>query len=499
MSLVSLRTPALSPWHERYLVAATVAGTTFLAITAGLAVVRSPLSLSPAVVVALGVLAAATYRWGVAVPNTGLFLVVLDGVPGSPLQFRPLAGDLIAQDVAVGFLLALSVLSIAARGGSFVRTKIQRVTLLWSVLLMSWWIVVVFRTILTSDVPLRRAAFFGHDFMFFALLVPVMLALFSDRSTREHFVRLAAGVLAVFATAEVLVSAQLAELSSLVHPLADFDVTGTYRLYTTMSDFVAAGFFFALGGVLFANSRWHFRLSAVLALVSLADVLLSLTRAKYLGLAVALACLCTLVLVARSGVSHRRLLTAAAVAMALLLSLVIYQPPMLQPALSSVGTRFETLAQDITGTQSGSRENTIAYRGQVIDSMEDRLGDAWPVGLGFLDPRSEYDPQLPNGSIRSVDLGMYQAVMTMGALGAVLLYFPVVAFTLAAVRSLRMRLSRDEDTWLVFGALGFCLFALASSLSLGILFSTSGLLITATVLGLGGAVVGLPRGDAERD
>jgi hypothetical protein len=111
------------------------------------------------------------------------------------------------------------------------------------------------------------------------------------------------------------------------------------------------------------------------------------------------------------------------------------------------------------------------------------LDNRWPIGLGFLHPDVRPVPSLPDGSIRNGDVGVLNALMTMGAVGAALIYLPLVIFFFALMHRRRdVGPDARRDQWFFFGAATWILYALLSSGSLVILFSVSGLVLTATLL-----------------
>jgi hypothetical protein len=73
--------------------------------------------------------------------------------------------------------------------------------------------------------------------------------------------------------------------------------------------------------------------------------------------------------------------------------------------------------------------------------------------------------------------------MTMGVLGTLLLYAPLLA-SLAVLFRGRCR-SHGHDRWLRFGVAAWLVAVLVSSVTLVTLFSVSGLTLTAALLGIG--------------
>ena len=94
--------------------------------------------------------------------------------------------------------------------------------------------------------------------------------------------------------------------------------------------------------------------------------------------------------------------------------------------ISSATTAVVQRAESTVSTTTADSGN-LGYRTQLDNTMLQVLGARWPVGLGFLDPTVHYVPELPNGAIRNADVGIFNVLMTMGAMGAVLIYGCVAA------------------------------------------------------------------------
>jgi hypothetical protein len=118
--------------------------------------------------------------------------------------------------------------------------------------------------------------------------------------------------------------------------------------------------------------------------------------------------------------------------------------------------------------------------------MLDVLGSGWIDGLGFLHPASHPVPELPVGSIRNGDTGVMNSLMTMGAVGTVLLYFAPLAILIAVIRRWQALAEPGEQRdleWFFFGATMWLIGVLVTSISLTTLFSVSGLAMSAAVIG----------------
>lgn len=140
---------------------------------------------------------------------------------------------------------------------------------------------------------------------------------------------------------------------------------------------------------------------------------------------------------------------------------------------------MERLLSIVTDLQTGS--GTVAVREEVTRSMVRALGGQWPYGLGFVPPSAHYFLGLPSGSIRNSDLGVLNVVMTMGAIGAFVLYLP---FVLGLIQCLQRSPARwsNEYSWLRYGGAVWIVATLVSSVTLVTLFSTSGLALAAVAM-----------------
>jgi hypothetical protein len=129
--------------------------------------------------------------------------------------------------------------------------------------------------------------------------------------------------------------------------------------------------------------------------------------------------------------------------------------------------------------------------------LEQRLGGHALLGLGFIDPRDQYDPSLPYGSIRNSDVGILNVVMTMGVVGAVLYYLPLLTVGVAlAIRGWRG--CSNTIAWIGLGSFAWCVTAAVTSPTLVTLFSPTGVVSAAAMLGLGLVVVLEARPGAQR-
>ena len=409
-----------------------------------------------------------------------LLLAVMNGIPFIDLSGR-LPGGAHIQDGAV---IALIALLYAYRG---VITdprlaRISRAATIWGACFAGYWLITLMRSWLLDGIPVVKAALFGRDFLYFAVLLPVaMRAELPSRSLRCGFGVLVAG-LALFAGGAVATSLTGAAVPWLVHPIGLADQVGLTRVYSMMSDLVNAGFIFATAYVLCNRSgRYRSRIALLSLLLGVASVL-QLTRANYFALGVGL--LVALGVWVHRYATLRPLLVRTSVALLVVGALVLVA---LGSGLSSSPS---PAAGVIARVQSGivdfsNSTGTVGYRETIDREMLEVLGDRWPVGLGFLHPSAHYISTLPSGTIRNADTGLLNILMTMGGLGLLSIYAPLAY----GLRVLLKRGSRrgapgvtDRRRWLTLGAAAWLGFAVAGSVTLILLFDVSGLVLTALLL-----------------
>jgi hypothetical protein len=218
-------------------------------------------------------------------------------------------------------------------------------------------------------------------------------------------------------------------------------------------------------------------------------MILQLTRAAYFGAAVGF-------LVAgaiwwfRRG-TMRRVVRKQLILVPLLLALLVGITATVSSGerhlISKVATRVTGGFSDVNNTSG-----TVAVRTHVASQMLQILDGDWPVGLGFQHPQAHPYPTLPNGSIRDPDLGILNVIMLMGALGAVLLYLPVLLVFRAVVRTSAVREGHADAETLRLGTTIWIVAVIASSITLGELFSFGGLELSAMMLALAVSVA-VPR------
>ena len=224
----------------------------------------------------------------------------------------------------------------------------------------------------------------------------------------------------------------------------------------------------------------------VVALVTLlaVSVALGLTRSNYAALVVAL--LTGVAVHSIRGGSITAVIVRVAMAV-LVVTVAVVALGTAKVGNSGIGSvagrvaeRAESGVSDVSNTSGDFR-----YRTNLDDKMLHVLGSRWPIGLGFLDPTVHYVAGLPEGSIRNTDVGVFNALMTMGVVGALFIYAPLLyGFAeLLRVAGGWRRLGMSERRWLAYGGAAWIAWALVGSWNLVVLFSVPGLVVTALVLG----------------
>jgi hypothetical protein len=403
-------------------------------------------------------------------------LAAMDGLPFFDTS-RHVASKITIQDVAVALLLLVAVVWIASTDGHR-PGRAARVLSFAGVLLSVWWTWTLARTWSGQDVSLMHASSFGRDFGFFALLLMVLPQVrLTNRDIGMLLGVLTAGV-CVFAMGQIAIALGAGRPGSLIHIQRTLTESGVTRVYASMTDLVTAGLAVSVAASLLARETKIRLVAFPVALLLTASTILQLTRARWIGLVVGL------VLVslwrafnddARLAAVLRRRLTATVGALVLLVAIVV----LVAPGIVSGGTIVHRITSVFTELQSGG--GTVAIRERVTKTMTAYLGEKWPAGFGFVPPANHYFEGLPEGSIRNSDVGVLNAVMTMGAIGAAFIYLPVVLMLLACLRRVPRRLLGPYG-WLRYGGAIWIVAALVSSATLVTFFSASGLAMSAVLL-----------------
>ena len=412
-----------------------------------------------------------------------LLLTMMNGIPFVDLSGR-LPGGAHVQDGAV--LVLIGLLYAYRHQGAFARprrARIARAATVWGVCFAGYWVFTLMRSWLLDGVPLLKAALFGRDFLYFALLLPLAIRAELPAGSLRAGGRVLAGGVILFAIGAVVTSLSSASLTWLVHPLHLADQVGLTRVYSYMGDAVNAGFIFGAAYVISNKGGRHRKGLAVLTVLLGTASVLQLTRANYLGLGAGL--LAGFAIWIYRYASLRSVLMRGGVVILILSALV------LGVIGSGVASRGSTpVAGVVTRVQGGFTDlaqssGSVGYRETVYGEMLQVLGRSWPAGLGFLHPQARYVSLLPSGSIRNSDTGVFNVLMTMGLLGVLFIYAPLAYGLIFLVRHRRSDGPRVHR-WVVVAGTAWIAFAVAGSATLILLFSVSGVALVALVLaGLG--------------
>lgn len=443
-------------------------------------------------VAAIGVVALIRARaFGVLL---GLALLVdLNGIPG--VNVNPGAKSIGPLQDASGVALLASAAYVVASGKVGRRARLQRSLYLSSFALAAWWLITWAKTGMLDDVPPTLAAKFGRDFLYFALTLPLLCDVFVTYPRLRRQVLWTAGPGAfVYAMAQIAQSRGHVSLGFILHPDLSAVVQGTTRVYSPMNVLVRAGFALSSGALILAPSRRLRRRAGVAALVFGGAMLLQLTRAAYFGAAAGFMLAGAIWWFRRSPtrIATRKQLIVVPLVAACILALGAAVSSTERHVFSTVATRALAGYTDVNNTSG-----TVATRVNRGREMLDLLGQNWPVGLGFIHPATNRYPNLPGGSIRNSDLGVLNALMTMGAVGTILLYLPLLLVLRGLVRTPRLRQSTQaDDEWIRLGATIWIIGVIASSITLGELFSFGGLQLSTCMLAMATSVAVTRSSDA---
>lgn len=408
---------------------------------------------------------------------------VLNGFPGIDLESFSRASSFRLSDVIVVFLgVVLAVLGLERGQG---RDRATRLAWTWALVFLGWWLFTLLRTVLFEEVPFLQAALFGRDFLYFGLLLPLFVSALRERREVTGFLLIVAAAGAWHALANGAIVALGVQAGWLVHPILTNEYLGLPRIYAYMTEATVLALPLGAGLALLATRPAVRLAGAAMFALSAAGVLLQFGRMLYysaaLGLFFAVAAW-TMRPTVRSTPLRRTVAGLAALIVVVVSFSVasggIRAEPSEDSAVSAVSQRAVSGFEEIAaGT------GTVRYREGVTARMQDRLAGHWAEGLGFLHPAVRPVTNLPSDSIRNSDVGVFNSLMTMGLVGTVLLYVPLVAVAWALLRAGWRRGMPPSSDWLAFGVTAWIAGVLAGSISLATLFSVPGLVLTACVLG----------------
>jgi O-antigen ligase/polysaccharide polymerase Wzy-like membrane protein len=405
-----------------------------------------------------------------------LLLAAMNGIPAFDTSSY-LVSHFTGQDLAICLLL-LTGATWALMGATPARpTRASRVLIASGALLLGWCLFTLGRTIVAEHVPVMTAVAFARDYLYFAaLLIVLPLVRLTRRDITALALTLAAGV-CFFATVQTAVALGLGRPGSLIHVSHTLEQDGLRRVYSDMTDLVTAGLAISLAASLLARDRTLRAVARPLAALLTVSVVVQLTRARWVGLIVALVLVTAWLALQRDGEGDSALLRRRVLAVIAVLCLIVVFVAALDPTVLSGGPfagRLTSVFSDLEG-----KTGTVAVRQTISKAMTHYLGAQWLGGLGFLSPAAHYFAGVPHGSIEDPDLGVLNAVMPMGVIGAALIYLPVA---LIAIQCLRVSAGPSRYSWLRYGVAIWAVATLVSSVTLVTLFSTSGLALAAVLL-----------------
>jgi hypothetical protein len=459
------------------------------------ALTRHHVSSSALIVIALlaalivvGSLVRAEYRSGAII---GIAVVAaLDGLPGPDLTTTIVKSGLYAEDFVIYALIGLLVLDISRnRLWGFFGSGIGRCLLVFALLNIAWWMFTLYRTTGMDDVNVRHAANFARDFMYVAVLTPLFAAAMQRAQTRDAmFAVIGAWSLVLGATCIIGAVHQSSLTVELLHVTTIRHIAGVTRLYVHAQDLLAACFGFGCAFALTSASARRRRFGAIVAVTCGLAVGLLQTRAAYLGCIGGIVIASCVYLRGRSmRYAGMRMLVGAAMVAAVIVALLAFAPNSQETnAVSELGSRVSSIVG--TASSQSTTASTVAVRKVELQLLEQRLGGSWLLGLGFVDPRDVYDPNLPFGTIRNTDVGLFNVVMTMGVVGTVLYYLSLMTVTLMLV--VRSRRIVGESRVYAYGALAGCVMTLITSITLVTFFGPTGISSVAAMIGVGAAAIG---------
>jgi hypothetical protein len=406
-----------------------------------------------------------------------LLLAAMNGLPFVDTS-TAVSGKLTLQDVAVIVLILTAGVWILFDGAFHCLSRAGRTISRAGILLLLWWVCTLARTVILQHIPALAAGAFVRDFAFFALLLILLPRVqLSSRDIGMLLGVLAAGV-SLFAAGQILATTGIGQPGQLIHFEKTLQQSGFTRLYARMTDLVTAGLAVSVAASLLARRRRVRLMAFPVALLLMTSTIVQLTRARWIGLVVGFVMVSIWLMISSDirvvAILRRRLaLVVSGLSIAGLAAILT------APGIASGGTIVNRLLSVFTDLETGG--GTVAVREAATRTLTTYLGGEWPFGLGFVPPSVHYFAGLPEGSIRDSDLGVLNAVVTMGVVGAALIYFPVVLMLIHCLRRSSAPWTA-EYSWLRYGGAVWIVTTLVSSATLITLFSASGLVLTAIVM-----------------
>lgn len=428
------------------------------------------------------------YRPGIMIAIATIAAV--DGLPGPDLTSHIFKFGFYYQDIAVFLLVGLLVWEIhTARLWGFYSYGIGRALLFFALLTTGWWFFTLYRTTSVPGIAVNHAANFGRQFMYAAVLTPLFAGAMQRPQTRKVIFVVIGAWSIVLSGAIIFGALHPGSLTSTLLHVSKVRQSGTAvtRLYVPAADLITVVLMFGWAFLLTARAKRERQFAAVVTLFALVAVAMLETRALYFGCAGGMIVAAAAYLRLRDWRTVVRRLGIAVVACAVVILGLYAIAPQVQVthALGQIATR----AASSVGAAGSSNQvtSTVAVREFELQLLEQRLGGSYMLGLGFIDPRDQFDPNLPFGTIENSDVGLFNVVMTMGVVGTVLYYLSLIVTTVMLI--VRSRAIPDEERGYAAGALGACALTLITSLTLVSFFGLTGVDTVTAAIGVGAAVV----------
>ena len=428
------------------------------------------------------VFAAVILGW-VAITQRGVFvgimlLAAMNGIPYVDTS-KFVTSKLTLEDVAIIVLICTALLWRQLDPAPRTVSRAARVVSAMGSCLLLWWVFTMAHTVTTPNVSLIHSVSYGREYLFFASLLLVLPRVrFTPHDIWALLAVLVVGV-CLFAVGQIMTATGHGTPGGLIHFEHTLAQSGLTRVYAEMTDLVGACLAVGLSACYISRQRNVKRIAYPVTLLLLIGLIVQLTRARWIGLVVGVVVV-SLWLAVRAethlAATVRRRLSVSIWG----LGFAILATAVALPTVFS-GTVIQRLLSTFTDLESGG--GTFAVRTTVSSAMTGTLGSKWPLGIGFVPPSAHYFVGLPSGSIKDADLGVLNAVMTMGVIGALLVYLPAVFALIYCSRKLSAELS-FQYIWLRYGCAVWIVGALVSSGTLVTLFSPSGLALTAVVITL---------------
>jgi hypothetical protein len=355
-------------------------------------------------------------------------LAVSNLVPFVDLNDVALPGGLKVSDALMAVLAAAALAVWAARG--FPRAEVSRLLAAAFLLLSVWWVFTLARTVFFEDVPALYAVLLGRDLVYAAVTAVCFVVLAREFRIAEQLLIVLCLAAAVYAVAYTAMAVLHVDGAWIVHSTQALRrMGGLERGWSPASQFVVAMVPVAAWWALSWPLRRAVPAMVVTALL-LVEVLVQLTRANYAAVVLGMAASLLLLVVVRGYAGLRRA-SGLRIAVAVGLMAAVSLGGLLAAGLvrlQSSGQLSYVVARltSLTGVFSGGRSTplTWAERLDFSAAIREVIGPDWLWGVGFLHPSIRYYPELWQGTIRNVHVGVLDAIAPFGVIGLACVLLP---------------------------------------------------------------------------